>query len=76
MVHQHFFFTNYILEEKNHFQNESADLILKIEVLQFFRSQKELEIIDIKNLFDYKLSIGKCLLVPNVTPEISPLWAP
>ena len=37
-------------------------MTLKIEFLQFLEGQKELEEVFIKNLFDYKLSIGKCLL--------------
>ena len=37
-------------------------MTLKIEILHFFEDQKELEEVFIKNLFDYNLSIGKCLL--------------
>ena len=37
-------------------------MTLKIEFLQFLEGQKELEEVFIKNLFDYNLSIGKCLL--------------
>ena len=36
-------------------------MTLKIGFLQFLRGWKELEVIDIKKLFDYKLSMGKCL---------------
>ena len=59
---------NYSLE--NHFQKDSADfchrkLTLKIGFLQFLRGQKELEVIFIKKLFDYKLSMSKCLLTAS-----------
>ena len=37
-------------------------MTLKIGFLQFLKGQKELEEVFIKNLFDYNLSIGKCLL--------------
>jgi len=51
-------------------------LSFKIGFFQFLRSQKELVVIDIKNVFDYKLSMGKCVstyFVSNVTHEIPPL---
>ena len=57
----------YILKYKNHFQKDllyfwHRKLTLKIEFLQFLEGQKELEEVFIKNIFEYNLSIGKCLL--------------
>ena len=62
--------TNYILKEENHFQRDSVDfshrnLTLKIRFLQFLKGQKELEKVLIKKSFEYKLSVGKCLLILN-----------
>jgi len=58
--------TIYILKQENHFQKDSPHfshrkLTLKIGFLQFSRGQKDLEVIDIQKLFDYKLSMGKRL---------------
>ena len=63
-------FTDYILKNINHFQKDEADfwhrkVFLKVGFLQFSKDQKELEEVFIKNLFDYMLSMGKCLLTVN-----------
>ena len=60
----------HVLKRENHFQKDSADfshrnLILKIGYLQSLKGQKELEEVLIKKLFEYKLSIGECLLILN-----------
>ena len=52
---------------ENHFQKDSVDswhrkLTLKIGFLQFLRTKKELEVIFIKKLYDYKLPMSKDLL--------------
>ena len=54
------------LKQEYHFQKDSAEfwhrkLSLKIGFLQSWKSQKELEVIDIKDLFYYKLPMGKYL---------------
>ena len=60
----------HILKRENHFQKDSADfshrnLTLKIGFLQSLIGQKELKEVLIKKLFEYKLSVGKCLLILN-----------
>ena len=60
----------HVLKWENCFQKDSADfshrnLTLKIGFLQSLKGQKELEEVLIKKIFEYKLSVGKCLLILN-----------
>ena len=58
----------HVLRLERYFQKDSADfshrnLTLKIGFLQSLKGQKELEEVLIKKLFEYKLSVDKCLLI-------------